>query len=241
MASELVFLHGASIPRYQGVIAKYYNGYYTLQLMTAGAVDVWYDDDLYELRGNWIWPAFPGPFVRFNVAAGRSSWEHRYVAFQGPLVSRWKAAGLWPEQPAAVMDGRGYAARSDELIRQAQRSDRWGNLRATNLLEGILIELAEAQHPGDPCEEWIEDVLEPVQPEQRSPDYDRIAAEQNVALSTLRRRFKQATGTNLHAYRVQCRIAAAREMLGETDLPIKVIASRLGYSDVQFFSRQFRQ
>jgi len=62
-----------------------------------------------------------------------------------------------------------------------------------------------------------------------------------MGLSTLRRRFRQTTGTSIHAYALQCRIAAAREMLGSTDLAIKEVASRLGYTDVYFFTRQFRQ
>jgi len=44
-----------------------------------------------------------------------------------------------------------------------------------------------------------------------------------------------------HAYLLQCRATSARRLLGETDLPIKSIAQQLGYRDVYFFSRQFRQ
>jgi len=36
-------------------------------------------------------------------------------------------------------------------------------------------------------------------------------------------------------------VAKARQMLGETELPLKTIADRLGYRDVYFFSRQFRK
>jgi AraC-like DNA-binding protein len=241
MPDDLVFLHGASIIGYQGVIAKRFEGYYTLQLITSGGVEVWYDDQQYELIGTWFWPAYPGPYIRFHPAPGFASWEHRYVAFQGPAMNRWVAAGLWPQGPCPMPDGGDYAQRFDELIRQAQRPDRWGKLRAANLLEGILIEIAEVAHFSDTTEPWLDDVLEHIQPEHEAPDYSRIAAEQHVALSTLRRRFKQATGTNLHAYTVQCRIAVARELLGETNLPIKTIATRLGYNDVYFFSRQFRQ
>ncbi len=51
----------------------------------------------------------------------------------------------------------------------------------------------------------------------------------------------EATGTIPHGYLLQCRAALARELLGGTDLPVKAINDRLGYCDVYFFSRQFRQ
>jgi AraC-like DNA-binding protein len=62
-----------------------------------------------------------------------------------------------------------------------------------------------------------------------------------MSLSTLRRKFRAATGVALHEYQIQARVAKARTLLGDTDLPVKVIAERLGYTDVYFFTRQFRQ
>lgn len=37
------------------------------------------------------------------------------------------------------------------------------------------------------------------------------------------------------------RIARARAYLGETDVPIGPIAEKLGYNDIYFFTRQFRE
>jgi AraC-like DNA-binding protein len=42
-------------------------------------------------------------------------------------------------------------------------------------------------------------------------------------------------------YVLQCRANAARQLLTETDLPVKLIARQLGYQDVFFFTRQFRK
>jgi iron complex transport system substrate-binding protein len=72
-------------------------------------------------------------------------------------------------------------------------------------------------------------------------DYDAIAAKLGMAESTLRRRFRDATGVPPHEFVLQARVNEARRLLGETNDPIKRIAQRLGYRDVYFFSRQFRQ
>lgn len=73
------------------------------------------------------------------------------------------------------------------------------------------------------------------------PDYETLATELGMSTGTLRRRFKAATGTSLHNFVLQSRIATARTLLSETDLPLKTIAARLGYNNVYFFSRQFRE
>jgi AraC-like DNA-binding protein len=61
-----------------------------------------------------------------------------------------------------------------------------------------------------------------------------------MATSTLRRRFRDAAGLPLHEYVLRQRIARARTLLGDTELPIKTVAAQLGYQDVYFFTRQFR-
>jgi AraC-like DNA-binding protein len=74
-----------------------------------------------------------------------------------------------------------------------------------------------------------------------APGPARLAALADMTLATLRRRFREATGLPIHAYLISRRIAAARELLERSDLAIKAVAERLGYSDVFFFSRQFRR
>ena len=74
----------------------------------------------------------------------------------------------------------------------------------------------------------------------READYDALAEEIGMTAGTLRRRFRAATGISPHQHVLQLRIAEARQLLGESDEPIKSIAQRLGYRDVYFFSRQFR-
>jgi AraC-like DNA-binding protein len=57
----------------------------------------------------------------------------------------------------------------------------------------------------------------------------------------MRRHFKAVTGIPLHGYILQRRLANARALLADTEIPIKAIAETLGYKDVYFFTRQFRQ
>lgn len=250
---DLVFLHSNALPRCNARVDKCFEGYHTLQFMEAGAVAIRYGDQNERvLSGRWFWAAFPGPRIRFGVAPGSSFWNHRYVAFQGPLAQRWAAAGLLlGSVPQPAPEAFCWPKRFDALLAQARRNDQWGRLRAINLLEGLLLELAEArssaaaaatQKPAG-APPWLDVALERLNSGEAAaaPNYARIAAETGMALSTLRRRFREATGTPLHGYVLEQRLARARTLLGETDLPLKAIAERLGYTTVYFFCRQFRK
>lgn len=236
----LTFLHCGATSHCTAFVDKHFD-YFTLQLMTRGHLEVFYDDEEYSLRGGWLWPAMPGPHIRFHRASGCKSWEHRYVAFRGAPVNEWKAAGLWLQAPQRLPHPN-VVRLFDELISQVRKSDGWSVRRATNLLECILLELAEARMQAPSSEAWLEQALQKLHEcGDFAPDYAKLARDCGLGLSTLRRHFKAATGTSLHNYVMQLRIARAKELLGETDRPLKTIATELGFRDVYFFSSQFRK
>lgn len=242
MTTGLSFLHCAYMPRCTARIDKHFDGYYTVQFMNAGGIDLYYEDEKRTLTGKWFWAANPGPRTRYHPAEGYDFWEHRYVAFKGPLVQQWAAAGLLLINPQPVPEGRDFTTLFDELLAQAVRTDRWGNWRAINLLERLLVELAELRAQSPVRALWLEQLLTELERDESfAPNYEQLAARLNMSLSTLRRRFKQETGQPLHDYLLHRRLLKARTLLDETDLPVKEIAEQLGYRDVYFFTRQFHR
>jgi len=241
--ADLTFLASSNMPHCRQVLDKHVVGYYTMQFMERGGVDLAYDDRWTRMEGDmWFWPAYPGPRLRFHCAPGYDEWYHRHVGFRGPLVQRWIAVGLWPTEAQPAPPGPDWPTRFDEIVSLVRRGDRWAHLRATNRLEGILIELAEARTHPEPADDWLADVLSRLtHGDAFAPDYDRVAADAGMAPSTLRCRFKAATGLSLQAYVLQARVARARALLSDTDLPLKAVAERLGYDNVYFFARQFKQ
>jgi len=242
--TELRFLHGARMPRCQARVSKRFDDYFTLQLMTRGAVRLAYDEVAYDLADAWAWTAFPGPHIRFGPASAVGWWTHRYAAFRGPLVRRWQAEGLWPDAPQPIDRPRRLARRFDELLVQMHRPGVWARRRAVNLLEGILLALAEARRSRPVLPAELREAMRRIEAATdagRSLDYAGLAADLGVSLTTLRRRFREQCGRPLHAYALEVRIARARRLLGQTDAPIKAVAEQLGYCDVYYFTRQFRQ
>jgi AraC-like DNA-binding protein len=212
--------------------------------MDRGSVDLTVDNKSWQMNGQWFWSCYPGPRIQFHPATTAGTWSHRYVAFRGSLIERWQRDGLFPVQPRAVpASGMDFSAVFDRLLHYATRSDRRSTLRATHQLEGLLLELSEPATPisraGDLLEQVAHTISESV--DNDAIYFDDLAASFGISPSTLRRRFLQRFGISPVAYFIQCRIDRARQMLIDTDWPLKQIAEELGYRDVFFFSRQFRR
>lgn len=245
MPADLIFLHGRHRPRCIATVDKRFD-YYTLQLMSRGCVELFYDEQRTLMEGAWLWPCHPGPHIRFAEWPRGRSWEHRYIAMTGSRVHVWEADGLWPAAPERIEDPHAairLAGWMDDLIADARKPGRWARLRAINTLERILLERAEHRAASEPAQpRWLRAVLARLDDvPSAEPDYLDLARTHGMSLSTFRRQFRRLTGLSPHDYRLTARINAARTLLGETDLPIKAVADRLGYQDVFYFTRQFRQ
>lgn len=68
-----------------------------------------------------------------------------------------------------------------------------------------------------------------------------LAAEYHMSPYYLSHLFKKVTGYSLTQYLTMCRLALARQLLAETDLPITEIVYSAGFSDCSNFSRLFKR
>lgn len=240
---ELTFLHGRHTPHCDAWIDKHFEGYCSLQYMPRGRLYLRYDNREHILRGPWFWPCYPGPRIVFHAAPPTTEWEHYYVAFQGTLAEQWRAEGLIGEGPQQPTGLARPAERFAELIRLAGAADDLSQRRARNMLEGLLLELLAGRTETTRRREgWLQQAIDVLSSPKTYPvDYDALAEQLGMATSTLRRKFRDATGQSPHHYALAARMSEARRLLLETALPVKAIAEQLGFSDVHFFTRQFGQ
>ena len=105
----------------------------------------------------------------------------------------------------------------------------------------MLLELAEARREAqtepDPWLAGVLKLLDAADP----PSLSALSRQLNYSSSALRARFRAATGISMQEHVLQGRIARARALLADTDLPLKAIARQLGYANEFYFSRQFHQ
>lgn len=88
----------------------------------------------------------------------------------------------------------------------------------------------------------VEELIEHI---KREPGLDwrvEVMCEQTgISRSQLTRWFNRLTGSSPNRYVIEHRIAQAIQLLGMTTSSVGEIADALGYTDVQFFIRQFRK
>jgi AraC family transcriptional regulator len=69
---------------------------------------------------------------------------------------------------------------------------------------------------------------------------DELAEQLGVSTRHLSRAVRQAIGTSVHSWIADLRLAEARRLLAETDLPIQEIALRCAFQSIAAFSTAFR-
>jgi AraC-like DNA-binding protein len=72
-------------------------------------------------------------------------------------------------------------------------------------------------------------------------DYPRLAQQIHMDLASLCRFFKRATGRTMTAYVTELRVAAAAQLLRETDLSALEAGLRAGFGNYSNFNRQFKR
>jgi transcriptional regulator GlxA family with amidase domain len=68
-----------------------------------------------------------------------------------------------------------------------------------------------------------------------------LVRDSGVAERTLKRRFRNATGSSLIEYLQNLRVEAAKRLLEQTRLAIDEISVEVGYEDASFFRRLFKR
>ena len=61
-----------------------------------------------------------------------------------------------------------------------------------------------------------------------------------MTLPAFSKYFKEATGQNVMDFTIHARIQKAKELLAETNLPLKEVSEQVGYYNVSSFTRRFK-
>jgi len=189
---------------------------------------------------------FPGAVFNYGPR-GTRTWEEYYVIFTGAGVRRWIDAGWFFTDGSvhSLVETGPLIERFRELIRILGRGERGDADRALVMTERLLLEMYYSRasvHQASKTTASMEAVLSHCH-EHFAEDVDLIAlaASHAMSYSHLRQQMRRITGVAPHQYLLRLRCESARQLLSDTDLPIKQIATRVGIPDPYSFSRTFRR
>lgn len=146
----------------------------------------------------------------------------------------------WGELADRVLLGA-LARNSDAAYR---RGDSLGRRQAELCLEQLLCQIWDAAHgrARGATDTALEEIAQAI---RQDPGRDWSVAEMAARVSLSRaqftRRFVAQLGTSPAQYLVQARVDRAHQLLTETRLSVTQVAAALGYTDVPYFSRQYKQ
>lgn len=198
------------------------------------------------LRGGQAFVLFPGVWHRYEPTPG-IGWVEHWLEFRGRAYDTALERGLLdPARP--VIDFAEAAPLREAFARchECARSDASGGLDlmaslGVHLL-GVLAHAASAR--GGP-QRTLERKLERarrliVERCDRPLDLPVLAKEVGLGYSHLRQAFARSGGPGARAIHTQARMRRACDLLANSDLSVKEIAERLGYSSAFHFSSSFK-
>jgi AraC family transcriptional regulator, arabinose operon regulatory protein len=145
----------------------------------------------------------------------------------------------WP-----MRDWHWFQMLARQCVTAYQRGDALGERQSQRALELLLAQIWEwwQSPPALPADDALVGLIHDI---ERKPGQLWTVAEMahRVGLSRAQftRRFWARTGQSPMTFVIQTRLELARQLIRETTMSLTDIAGELGYQDLYFFSRQFKQ
>lgn len=146
-------------------------------------------------------------------------------------------------QQAALNAALAKEMDSHDLLQAIEQGDKAGSLQEIQAALRTLVEcFPQAGQPSDNEKKLVEQIRGYVEDNlDQSLTVNDVATALFMNGDYLSRLFKSETGTSLKEYILQRKMEAARLLLTTTQLPVSVIASRLGYDNFSYFSQVYRR
>jgi len=208
-----------------------------------------------ELKPNFSAPVEPGhvillfPRVWHRYAPNpETGWHEYWIGFDGEMPRRWlRDRFISKKNPLVRVNAEDTVLATFSRMMQSIRASRPALQQilagATYNLMGLVYSAQQAQPAADTqTADVIERAISRIHNEfEREFDMRLLAQELGVSYSWFRHMFAAHTGLSPHQYLLELRLVRARNLLGDTELPIKEIAMQTGFEDEFYFSRLFRQ
>lgn len=181
----------------------------------------------------WLRPGVP-----HHYGPGGDGWSEYFVDFTGPAVAAYAELGLVPEADVVPLTSaepaRAVAAR---IAAACRRGGPLAGVEAAAAVHELLVELRRHRADLDPAGAPVLEVL------RRAAFLPLPVAEHarraGLTVAGLRRAVRAAGAVGPREYLLEVRLAEAKRLLAAGEIPVAVVARRVGYADPAYFSRLF--
>jgi len=221
-----------------GKIPDYYNIWYAIQ----GEGQMKVDGATYPITAGDIFILAPGQHV--DALHNCNNPIHNFAAHFVPVNARGVRV-IPRELPLLRVQARDPTlldVTARHIVRLGARPGT-GSVMAHWLYGLIWQAVDDARAPGlNPVDARIRELAETLASNPaRRITVDQLAAQAGLSRVHFSRRFRHITGETPSGYIIRRRIGRAKELMQHSPMSLKEIAATLGYDDVFFFSRQFKQ
>jgi AraC family transcriptional regulator, arabinose operon regulatory protein len=173
---------------------------------------------------------------------------HVFVSHFDFLDQRGKrillSADQLPPLGLTIRDNLFFATLAHRCVNAFRRGDELGTAQSRVAFHQMLLHLwEEATHPPPSLVDLkIQELIHSIQSESdKRWSVEELARKSCLSRSQFTRRFTTVTGLAPAQYLIQTRLERATRLIQETDMTLMQIADALGYKNVYFFSRQYKE
>jgi AraC-like DNA-binding protein len=171
------------------------------------------------------------------------TWDEAYVYFRGGLFTQLEAEGMLRRDRPVISPGLAPAVVSSitSLVDDFLSARRLTASVLTARVHMLLAQLTASDQPQS-TPEFLHRACALLEANlEQDIDERLIASRFGFGYERFRKLFAAEAGVSPARYRILRRVDRAKSLLIEGGVPIKTIAEQLGYCDVYFFARQFKQ
>ncbi len=196
------------------------------------------------VAANQLYVFFPGVHMRYFDYPGKP-WRYVWFPMHGTRIEAlFTRIGITPQTPRAILPPDSTlvdtAMRWERKLFAGPHTPASAILAAWEIFDSLwkdlhVSERQERRPLAQSCRAQLEArFMNPL-------TIDQLAWELDVDRTTLFRQFRQAYGESPKAFLDRLRLTRARELLRESEVPVKSIAFSCGYTDPHYFARAFRK
>jgi len=224
-------------------------GEFCLALITSGRGELQTRQGRQALRAGDALLYQPGEWHRHRPIKA-IGWSNVWINFNGNLPHRWLRDGNFRlnKNLVRVANRPLFEKQFRHLVESVDAAGTRNSLQfswqSIGLLSHFLVDATSADHPqasrsGDAVVDGAMDFIWSQSHNQIG--VPEVAQHTGVNRRTLERRFRSVTGSSLLNEIQRCRISRAALLLRETDVPIKYVIGRAGFSSYQRLRRAFQK